>query len=309
VGTVTETVRTRKVSVWRTVKRAGEVRKLERVEVEQERRRTLKRRPQGLVLYKGPSLLDGKPIVCVAVGFSRRSKNAKTGGRFVQTFIMRSDVDPVKAHARGRDSSVCGDCVHRIDGTCYVNLTQAPLSVWRAFKRGVYPAFNAARHARLFAGRLLRLGAYGDPAAVPLLVWDEVVPLCDGHTGYTHAWRSCHPGYAAYCMASCETPDDRQEAAARGFRTFRVRTAHQPLEPGEFECPASEEQNKRLSCEECQACWGSDGGRRASPSVRFHGPRIAGDWRAKRYEHRMGLLMAREAELANARRVGLTVLN
>jgi hypothetical protein len=277
------------------------------VKVKQGRR--VRGRPQGLVLYRGPSLLDGKPIVCVAVGFARRSRNAKTGRRFLQTFILRSDVDPVQAHARGRDSSVCGDCVHRTDGTCYVNITQAPLSVWRAFKRNAYPRFSHHQHARLFKGRLIRLGAYGDPACVPLSVWDSVVPLCEGRTGYTHAWRSCDPAYAAYCMASCETPDDRQEAMGRGYRTFRVRTASQGLEPGEFECPASEEQGRRLSCEQCGACWGNDGGRRACPSVRFHGPRIAGDWRARRYEHRIGLLMAREAELADARRVGLTVVN
>jgi hypothetical protein len=301
----TRILRVVKTRARRTVRRGDTVKTVERVRVRREERtiRTGKR-PGGVVLYRGPSQLDGKPIVCVAVF---KSRNAKTGSRFVQTFIVRADVDPVQAHARGRDSSVCGSCVHRADGTCYVNLVQAPLAVWRAYKRGAYPAFDAARHASRFAGRLLRLGAYGDPAAVPLAVWDAVVPLVDGRTGYTHQWRSCDPGYARYCMASCETPADREHALSLGYRTFRVRVAGQGLEPGEFECPASEEQGKRLSCAECQACCGSDGGRRASPSIRFHGPRIAGDWRARRYESRVSETMRQQA--ADARRVALAVLS
>src|SRR5262245_54038294 len=54
-----------------------------------------KPRPNGVVLYRGPSLLNGKPIVCVAVGLTRRSKNQKTGGA-IQTYILGDDgLDPI----------------------------------------------------------------------------------------------------------------------------------------------------------------------------------------------------------------------
>jgi len=41
--------------------------------------RTRPVRPQGLVMYEGPSMIDGKPIVMIATGFKRRSANPKTG--------------------------------------------------------------------------------------------------------------------------------------------------------------------------------------------------------------------------------------
>ena len=67
----------------------------------------------GVVLYRGPSLLNGRPVVCVAVGLSRPSANGKTGD-FIQTFILADDGEnPVDALKSGGDGSVCGDCPHR----------------------------------------------------------------------------------------------------------------------------------------------------------------------------------------------------
>src|SRR4029077_15915935 len=85
---------------------------------------TTGRRPQGVILYRGPSLLDGSPIVCVATGLCRRSKNPKTG-KAVQTWVLADDGEnPVQAWQSGGDASVCGDCPHR-GATCYVNVVQA----------------------------------------------------------------------------------------------------------------------------------------------------------------------------------------
>ena len=42
--------------------------------------------------------------------------------------------------------------------------TGATLSVWKAYKRGAYP--DAAPLESMFEGRAVRLGGYGDPAAV-----------------------------------------------------------------------------------------------------------------------------------------------
>src|SRR5262249_1361066 len=53
-------------------------------------------------------------------------------------------------------------------------------------------------------------------------------------------FRTCDPGYARYCMASCETVADRRLATHLGYRTFRVRLPEQPLDEGGFVCPASE---------------------------------------------------------------------
>lgn len=238
----------------------------------------------GVILYRGPSLLDGRKIIVVATGLTRRTHNHKTGAMLQTRIIPDGNLDPVQSWRRGRGSSVCGDCPHR-DGTCYVNLTQAPLAVWRALRAGAYPRYDRARHARYFRGRFVRFGSYGDPAAVPLRIWHRLSRLAVGHTGYTHQWRTCNPALRRYCMASCDTAAERSAALAMGWRTFRVRTPSEPLAPGEFVCPASEGAGRRLTCAECGACSGSlSGGANATPVIVFHGPAIAGNYRLRRFQ-------------------------
>jgi hypothetical protein len=254
-------------------------------------------RPNGVILYRGPSLLDSKPIVAVAVGLVRKSKNAKTGPGTVSTYILADDGEnPVEAVKSGRDASICGYCPHR-GGTCYVNVTQAPVAIYRPAQAGKYPRFSLRRHAKLFRGRYVRLGSYGDPAAVPLSVWEKVCGLAGHWTGYTHQWRTCPAGYARFCMASVETPAERQQAIAMGYRTFRVRLANEPVENGEFVCPASKEAGKRLTCEQCKACSGSmSGGNNATPVVIFHGPDIANNFMLRKYVQTLAQIHAEEAK-------------
>ena len=73
------------------------------------------KKPSGVILYQGPSLLDGAPIVVIATGLENSSNN-KTGN-MIQTHILCADMLPVAAIQEGKDSSICGDCVHRGDGT------------------------------------------------------------------------------------------------------------------------------------------------------------------------------------------------
>ena len=73
---------------------------------------------------RGPSLLDGQPIVAVAVNLARKSKNPKTGN-MVGTYILADgEENPITTQKTGGDASICGNCPHR-GGTCYVNVTQA----------------------------------------------------------------------------------------------------------------------------------------------------------------------------------------
>jgi hypothetical protein len=107
-------------------------------------RRALKRGDySGVVLYDGPSKIDGAPIVAIACRITEASGNGKTGA-MVQTFIMRRDIAPHEALKTGDDSSVCGDCplrpIHKGATRCYVRVYQAPLSVWNAYHRGRYAA-------------------------------------------------------------------------------------------------------------------------------------------------------------------------
>jgi hypothetical protein len=245
--------------------------------------------PTGFILYRGPSLLDGSPIVVVATGFARRSTNAKTGD-MVQTYILADGVDPITAARTGQDAAVCGDCKHRPanGGACYVTLAHGPLTVHKGISRGIYPAAQDVEAiAALGAGRMVRLGTYGDPAAAPAWVWQALVSRADGRTGYTHQWRNealpvAHrEALQALVMASADSLAEAQEARARGMRYFRIRSADEALQAREFVCPASEEAGKRTSCAACRACSGTQRTGQASPVIVVHGTK-AGRFHAQR---------------------------
>jgi hypothetical protein len=61
------------------------------------------------IIYRGPSLIDGAPIVVIAT-YSDRNKKT---GTMLQTYIIREDVDPREASKTGADISICGTCPHR----------------------------------------------------------------------------------------------------------------------------------------------------------------------------------------------------
>jgi hypothetical protein len=234
----------------------------------------------GAIIYRGPSMLDGAPIVVIATGLAKASRNEKTGGGLVQTWIIREDVSPVEAVNSGADASICGTCPHRgtvVDGknqgrSCYVTVFQAPLNVWKSYHRGVYGSavLEGSALVEAFAGKLVRLGAYGDPAAVPAEVWASVMGAAKGGTGYTHQWRKAR-ALQAWCMASCDTAEERAEANAMGWRTFRVRAAGEPVQAREVVCPASAEAGYKTTCSACKACGGHSAKARADIVIAAHG--------------------------------------
>lgn len=226
-----------------------------------------------LVFYRGPSVLDGEPIVGVATGFVAKSRNPKTGP-MIQTWILRRDKSPTDAIIDGSDYSICGDCKLRGDGkfgrACYVTWWQGPLNVWRAFSS--YPLLYTEDLRLTFMGASLRLGAYGDPAAIPFGVWEQMLTKAHGWVGYTHQWKTCDPRLKQFCMASVDTSQEREEASALGWRTFRCRPIDGPLLAREVICPASDEAGHKTTCEKCQLCRGTS--RPAKDIViQVHGPR------------------------------------
>lgn len=232
------------------------------------------RTPLGVIIYSGPSRLDGMPIIVIA---TRGSSNRKTGD-VVQTFILRRDSDPLTISHDKADYSICGDCVHRRSkgGACYVTLHQAPRAVYAGYKRGIYPAIgDSPKFKRAVQGKMVRLGAYGDPVAVPIEVWHALLGITNaGHTGYTHQWmRPSAQEYKSLCMASTDSGWETVEAQSKGWRTFEViQPGHEPHTG--FECPAV---NKGRTCQECQACYGSRN-REVQPAsvwIRAHGPLVS----------------------------------
>lgn len=232
------------------------------------------RRPNSLVIWQGQSLIDGAPLIVIASGL-RSSKNLKTGD-MVQTYILRADVSPLAAVRAGADASICGTCIHRgaaANGsgrTCYVEVGKGPEAIWKAWQRGRIPAAGAEPVA---TGRTVRLGTYGDPAAVPADIWRGLLRGSAGRTGYTHQWRTAWIDISlrTLVMASADTPADRHAAVAAGWRTFRVALPSDPVRlPGESVCPASAEAGKKLTCAQCRACSGANG-RRGTIVIAAHG--------------------------------------
>lgn len=234
----------------------------------------------GMLIYRGPSLLDsvsdntgrvivaGTEIVVLATFAAGKTANSKTGGE-IQTYIIRADMKPSAAIADGADTAVCGDCIHRSvasggGGTCYAH------HVARRGGNATYNQFAAGRSDSLdleqFRGRVLRLGAYGDPAAVPFEAWQPLLAVVDGWTGYTHQWRRCDQRLRDYCMASCDNADDLADADAAGWRAYVVHPVGTPRPVGTVPCPAP-----RIKCEDCRKCSGVGLGRRGHVSIAAHG--------------------------------------
>lgn len=253
---------------------------------------------QPIVIYLGPSMLDGAPIVVLA---SVGSSNVKTGS-MVQTWIMRADVNPSETSAQGLDSSVCGNCPrrHSLGGDCYVQIVHAPRSVWASWDRAGQPGENWADHDQIL--RLtsdarqygLRLGSYGDPAAVPHTVWQDLISALAPRSvvGYTHQWevmarhyiplepdgpyqwfRDHYQWLRDHVMASCDSVNESATARSLDWRTFTAIPHGSATPERSIQCPATRERNP-LTCNTCGICDGAQGRPdRASVYLLEHGMR------------------------------------
>jgi len=194
--------------------------------------------------------------IIIATGFSTPSNNRKTGD-MIQVWILVKAVSPTEAIRTGLDRLICGNCVHRGDGTggdrsCYVNAGQAPLQVWKSWRAGNY---TPLRSLECFTGRKVRFGAYGDPIHIPLSLALAIAGVASGHTGYTHQWRK--PSLQAWrslLMASVDSVAQLVIARSMGWSTFRVGSE---ASVGESLCEST---RIGTPCAVCQLCAGARGG-------------------------------------------------
>lgn len=225
----------------------------------------MSKKPLGYIAYEGPSLLDGKPIVVIINKIDDASANDKTGA-LVQSFIIRSDVSPIDALKTGDDASICGQCIHRPIlakqsgvAPCYVNVGRSVMAVYGAYLRGRYERVSLDTLASKLAGKKLRIGTYGDPAAAPVSTWQALTQFTAGHVGYTHQWQLPgfdHNAWSKLTMASADNIHESEQAHALGYRTFRV-SIGVDVKQGEISCPASAEAGKRTTCDSCMLCGGT----------------------------------------------------
>jgi hypothetical protein len=211
--------------------------------------------PKGYVLGRFTSPIDGE--TCVAI-MTMKSKNRKTGD-MAQVYILLDNVDPVQAIAQGKDYSICGNCPHRKDPetgsrSCYVNVGQSVLSVWRAYKRGSYARLSDLT-PEILNKKNIRWGSYGDPSIIPHSLFATLNEHAAGHTGYTHQWREDFAQvYKGDFMASCDGLADYMEASAHGWKCFSV-TPKGSAGQGK-QCPATVNASE-AQCLTCKLCTGS----------------------------------------------------
>ena len=208
------------------------------------------------VIWEGKSPYDGAEIMVLAVAIKDPSTNRKTGW-MIQIYILVKNVPPVEAVRLELDASVCGDCVMRWNkgGGCYVT----PLFMTPMWKKGVEaPRITPTELARL-ANKYntpIRQGAYGDPAFVPMYVWEELENAVSNKKGssYTHQWEWVSPEYAKFSMASVENLKQKADAQALGYRTYRQVKDVSEIVEDEMLCLNS---SRGIQCRDCGQCGGN----------------------------------------------------
>ena len=246
----------------------------------------------GYILWQGDSLFDGNKIAVIATGFLNKSENRKTG-QIIQTYIIRRDIHPILARRLGEDRAICNSCKMRESNCCYTNLCHGPVAVFKALIEGNYKECEE-EDLKEFKGKFIRIGTYGDPAAVPYFVWEKICSYVKGWTGYTHSWKTCDQRLKRFCMASVDSikgyMKEYEQARILGWRTFRIReNLDNELTEDEVMCPASEEAGKLTTCEKCLMCGGLSSKVKKDISIVLHGDndKMGVRWKYDRYVRMM----------------------
>ena len=202
-----------------------------------------------------------KTVVIATFG----SNNRKIGD-MVQVWILERDKSPVESVRTGTDAeTVCRGCPFASGQGCYVTVGQAPLSIWKAYKRGSYGKVNW----EAFNGKAVRFGAYGNPSLIPLAIVKRIAARAEKWTGYFHDWKemraNTRAAYGRYFMASTETENSRQLAIEKNLRFFHV----SPDKPeNALECLA---ETLGISCADCGLCDGNNKPNARSIWINPHG--------------------------------------
>ena len=241
----------------------------------------VKARPDGTqIIWTGISQIDGvTPIMAIASKASDDESGNRKTGDMIQISIAEINRHPVNAFQV--DSAVCpASCVHRgdLDGDCYVDWGKSPRSAWaaanRRLARGVAPMTSEER-VNAFQGAIVRLGSSGDPCAVPVVVWEQVLTGTAGHSGYTADWEKLSLSGVAdrwknIVMASCGSVNATKVATAYGWRVFAASaSAADDMAFADIGVKACPSDTVNLTCDRCRQCDGGEVG--PSRFVKLHG--------------------------------------
>jgi len=110
-------------------------------------------------------------------------------------------------------------------------------------------------------GLFVRFGAYGEPILLGEENVKSITEVASSFTGYTHQWRMPNYQWASkYFMASADTEKLMTVAHDLGWRTFRVLLKGDEKTSSEVTCPASAEGGRKVTCNVCGLCKGTQSG-------------------------------------------------
>jgi hypothetical protein len=199
-----------------------------------------------------------------------KSANRKIGD-VAQTWIMIQDEQPSKAYVNGHDLKICFDCpltskASGGNGGCYVVVIHGPDGVWKA-------THGADVSSVPKIDKVVRFGAYGDPAATDIKVIRKLAKSAKGHIGYTHQWHK-RKNLSPFCMASIDpvmaseqgvtSRELKAQAHARGYRTFRILENDELPMADEILCP---NETHGVQCDKCKLCGGTS---RKAKNIAIH---------------------------------------
>jgi len=216
--------------------------------------------------WEGPSEINGEPIFCLITAVERESKNTKTGD-MLQVATMHATTPPQQAANEGLDESVCGNCKlrpilsdERPDGlySCYVKKWRMK-ALW-AFVVGLLVlSWKAVEDVLTSTDKAVRFGMYGNMSSMPKRVAKRMLLMVKRArkkwTLYEHLWREARNQWLAeFAMASVESLEEKEEAKALGWRTFRQLKPGEEMQSDEVMCPFV---TKSIQCKDCRLCSGN----------------------------------------------------
>ncbi len=197
-------------------------------------------------------------VILVITNIIKASTNDKTGD-MVQTWIFDRGLltAPKVFGAKCERCPMVQACYVSENTMGYKSVRKAALKALGIIEGNTsYKVATLQEVLPLLSGRRLRLGAYGDPSALPLADLEALVNASRGHTGYTHFYHEIDSAYSEFLMASVESLSDEMLAQSLGYRTFRV------LRKGETDHEVTDrsilclESDKGIQCADCMLCSG-----------------------------------------------------
>lgn len=232
------------------------------------------------IVWVGNSEIPGSEgeMLCAAITFG--SKNKKTGNMatlwIFPYILVTENLSILDFLQNGGDQISCLGCIHSSIGqkTCYVwpsmgkGFSRMVIGLRDRYQSGKPYSLNREEvKAVLALFEIIRLGGYGDPAALPVEFLEFLKSCVNTALGYTHLWNrfsgETRNRLQKILMASVDSKMQGMMAVSQGWRYFRVGAKGElPDKSIEFACPASKEVKEKIgkviTCGDCKKCIGNE---------------------------------------------------